>query len=379
MQDPAARDTRSLAMLAGRAPSVLVVDDQEPNLRLISTVLRQAGHATLLAGSGERALELAAQTPPDLVLLDMMMPGMDGFAVLRALKEAPATAHVPAIFLTAASEREHLIRAFEAGAVDYLTKPFVAEELLARVRNHLELKLVRDHLRRVAHEREELAAIVAHDLKNPLSSIHFSAQLLQRGGEGPPSPEKLVRIIMTSTEDALAFIRRYLERRAEGELLRSFQSEPVDLRAVIERCAGRADVQVQAKLLRLEVEIQTEARALGDADALLQVLDNLISNAIKFSPPDGEIRIVVGRGSPGTVRVAVLDRGPGVSADEQKNLFRRYVRLATQPTGNEPSSGLGLALAKQDIAHMGGELWYESRAGGGSMFAFELPLAAPGT
>ncbi|MFC4729182.1 hybrid sensor histidine kinase/response regulator [Coralloluteibacterium thermophilus] len=368
-------EPRALALLAGRDPVVLVVDDQEPNLRLVGTVLAHAGFEVVPALSGEQALQRAALAPPDLVLLDMMMPGMDGFAVLRALRDDPATAHVPTIFLTAAHEREHLIRAFEAGVVDYLTKPFVAEELLARVRNHLELKLVRDHLQRVAREREELAAIVAHDLKNPLSSIHFSAQLLQRGGSGPPSPEKLVRIILSSAEDALAFIRRYLERRAEGELLRRFESVSLEPATLIARALERLAVQTQSRGIRVRVEILEEVRAQGDPDAVVQVLDNLLSNAIKFSPQDGEILILCGRGSPGTVRVSVLDRGPGVSAEDQKRLFRRFVRLAAHGAEAEPAGGLGLALAKQDVIHMGGELWYEDRQDGGSVFAFELPMA----
>src|SRR5688572_14392244 len=147
------------ALLSGRDPTVLVVDDQEPNLRLVGTVLTQAGYDVMPALTGEQALARIKARVPDVALLDMLMPGMDGFQLAERLRDDERTADVPIIFLTASNEREGLVRAFESGAVDYLTKPFVAEELVARVRTHLELKLVKDHLARIAREREELAAL----------------------------------------------------------------------------------------------------------------------------------------------------------------------------------------------------------------------------
>lgn len=366
----------SLRHLATRDPVVMVVDDQESNVRLVGTVLTQAGFEVVPAMSGEQALKRASAAPPDLVLLDMLMPGMNGIDVMTALRERPETAHLPTIFLTAAHEREHLVRAFEAGAVDYVTKPFVAEELLARVRTHLELKLARDHLKRIAREREELAAMVAHDLKNPLTGIHFSAQLLLREEDGT-RPADLARVILDSTESALAFIARYLERRAEGELVRALEPERVLPRQAIEQAVARFATQAQAKQLRLDTDLAPVPVVLADPQALAQVLDNLLSNAIKFSEPGGEVTVALGEGAPGRVRILVLDRGPGVSEHDRKRLFQRYVRLGARPTGGESSTGLGLALAKQDVERMDGELWYEDRPGGGAVFAFDLPIAPP--
>jgi signal transduction histidine kinase len=304
----------------------------------------------------------------------MLMPGLDGFGVLARLKADPATAALPVIVLTAAPEREHLVRAFAAGAVDFVTKPFVAEELLARVRTHLELKFTRDHLARVARERSELAALVAHDLKNPLSAIHFCAQLLQRGGEGPPTPARLAEVIARSTDDALALIQHYLERRADGELLRRFDAAPLALDALAAASLERFALQAQAKRIALSTTGADGLVALADRAAAGHVLDNLLSNAIKYSAPDAPVEVHLGVGAPGHVRVAVLDRGPGLSASDRQRLFQRFVRLSTQPTAGEGSSGLGLALAKQDALQMRGDLWYEDRPGGGSCFTLELPL-----
>ncbi len=362
-------------LAVSRDPVVMVVDDQEANLRLLGTVLAQADYEVVPAMGGEQALQRIAAAPPDLVLLDMLMPGLDGFGVLARLKADPATAGLPVIVLTAAPEREHLVRAFAAGAVDFVTKPFVAEELLARVRTHLELKFTRDHLARVARERGELAALVAHDLKNPLSAIHFCAQLLQRGGDGPPTPARLAEVIARSTDDALALIQHYLERRADGELLRRFDAAPIDLDALAAGSFERFALQAQAKGIALSRTGTGGLAAMADRVAAGHVLDNLLSNAIKYSEPGLVVDVHLGAGSPGHVRVSVLDRGPGLTASDRQRLFQRFVRLSTQPTAGEGSSGLGLALAKQDALQMEGDLWYEDRPGGGAAFVFELPEA----
>ncbi len=364
---------KSAAALLNREAVILLVDDQEPNVRLVGTMLSQAGFNVVPAMTGEQALSRALASPPDLVLLDLMMPGMDGVEVAHRLRDEASTAHVPVIFLTATHEHAQLLRAFDNGAVDFVTKPFVAEELLARVRTHVELKLMRDHLRLVAQEREELAAIVAHDLKNPLSSIRFTAQLLARKDEPDARTTQLAQLIEDSADRALNYIHHYLERRAEGELMRDFRPEAVVLAPMVRRVAERFTAPTQAKRIELRLELDEDVTASVDALALTQVLENLVSNAIKFSPAGGEVLVRCGRALGGRVRVDVLDRGPGISRADQQKLFQRYARLSTQPTGQESSTGLGLALAKQDVAQMRGHLWYEDRPNGGAIFAMELP------
>ncbi|RZA15522.1 MAG: response regulator, partial [Lysobacteraceae bacterium] len=158
---------------------ILVVDDQAANVRVVSSLLERHGYTVVTAVNGPDALRVADEHTPDLILLDMMMPGMDGFEQLATLREQPAFRPVPAVFLTAAQDRDLLLRAFDAGAVDYVTKPFMPEELLARVQAHLGLKLTRDRLERVARERQELVNLVAHDLKNPLTSVLFASEMLE--------------------------------------------------------------------------------------------------------------------------------------------------------------------------------------------------------
>lgn len=359
-----------------RTPVILAVDDQEPNIRLVGAILTQSGYEVIPAFDGEQALARAAVRTPDLILLDMRMPGLDGFAVVERLRSDPRTRDVPVIFLTAAAEREHLVKAFAAGAVDYLTKPFVAEELIARVRAHIELKLARDHLQRVAREREEIAALVAHDLKNPLSSIRFSAQLMRSGEGGAERAGRLIDVILAAADNGLAFIQKYLDKRADFELRRRMELATVRLDDALHYACKRFSVQAEVRGIDFDCQNFVDASVIADPNALAHVLDNLISNALRYSPAGSAVAIVMGVGSAGRARIAVLDSGPGVSAAQRRQLFQRFTRLdaGTADTRGE-SSGLGLALAKQDVEQMQGELWYEDRPGGGAVFILELPLA----
>ena len=187
------------ALATGR---ILVVDDQAANLRVVSALLARQGYEVATASNGDEALSAAVAHPPDLMLLDMMMPGMDGFELLDHIKQRDLL-KVPVIFLTAAHDRDLLLRAFDAGAVDYVTKPFMPEELLARVSAHIGLKLARDRLERVAHERQELVNLVAHDLKNPLSSVLFASDVLRNDGCRPGRIPRYLEMIHESASDAL--------------------------------------------------------------------------------------------------------------------------------------------------------------------------------
>ncbi|AXQ27371.1 hybrid sensor histidine kinase/response regulator [Solimonas sp. K1W22B-7] len=355
------------------APLVMVVDDNPANVQLLGQLLDGAGYNVVPATSGTQALERAASRQPDLVLLDMVMPGMDGYEVLRRLQQLPGLADLPVIFVTASDSLEDLARGFDLGAVDYVTKPFVAKELLARVRTHVELKRSRDHLQMVLRERDEIVNIVAHDLKNPLTCIRFANQLLMRNKDESRRLE-LMQEIEDCSEEALEFVQRFLTQRAEGEALRQLHSEPVDLRELAAQALRLQQAAAEVRGLRLRLEAaEPEVTALGDRMAARNVLQNLLSNAIRHSPEGEEVLVSLELTRVGGARCLVLDRGPGISEADQKKLFQRFARIVTAKATPEYSTGLGLAIAKHDITRMGGHLWYESRPGGGSVFGFELP------
>ncbi len=351
---------------------VLVIDDQQANVRILGAMLTRAGYEVVPAFSGADGLQLARTNRPDVVLLDMKMPQMDGFEVLARLREDTETADIPVIFLTADNERDNLVRAFAAGAIDYVTKPFVTEELLARVRTHIDLKRSRDALRRVAQEKQAVAELVAHDLRNYFGNIIFVVDMLRDPKQPIERYPPLIDSIRDSADSGMLFLQAFLEQHT-GQA-RNAVAEPLACRAVVSEVVELMLPSAKAKGIELDVSADESIIVAGQRSGVIHVLQNLMSNAIKYSPPDSRVAVAVSRHG-GCGRMQVVDRGPGISADDQTKLFQRFVRLSSQPTGNESSTGLGLALAKQQARAMGGDLWFEPRSGGGSVFTLELPLA----
>jgi signal transduction histidine kinase len=359
-------------MFKGGSPPgrILVVDDQPGNLRVVGALLERNEHEVLTAGNGQEALRIAAEQLPDLILLDLMMPDMDGFQVLAEIKRNEALMRLPVVCLTAARDREQLLRAFDAGAVDYVTKPFLPEELLARVNAHLGLKLARDRLERVARERQQLVNLVAHDLKNPLSSVLFAVDILRNDGVAEHRVPRYLETIHDSASDAIGYIRLYLETQREAR--RSTGDAVAVVADVLEVLAYRYGLQFEARGRQLRVDAPATARAAIDPVVLRQVAENLVSNALKYAP-DSDVDISCRPGAPGYVRLVAEDRGPGIAPARQRELFQPFTRLHANTAKDDLSTGLGLNLARQIIADAGGSLWYEDREGGGARFIVELP------
>jgi len=357
-----------------RAPLVAVVDDEQINVDVISAFLRDQGYDVLPALSGEQALELCMFRKPDLALFDLRMPGMDGITLCRRFRETPELAAVPVIFITGIADEEGLVECFEAGAVDFLAKPVRVAELLQRVRTHLELKFSRDRLVYKARDCDALTAMVAHDLKSPLASIRFSVQMLL---EEPALREErlqdLLNSLVDSTDRTLYFIDDFLTRNAAASMVSLDAFGPFDLREVVRLLVARFDLVGSEKKIRVKLGSGSSLEAFGDALAAERVVENLLSNAVKFAPPGSRVDVAAEAGNPGTVRVRVLDRGPGINATDRQRLFQRYTRLSAVPTSGESSTGLGLSIAKQLAEAMHGSLAYEARPGGGSVFVFEMP------
>ncbi|MEO8159847.1 MAG: hybrid sensor histidine kinase/response regulator [Arenimonas sp.] len=360
------------AATAPALPIVLVVDDQQANVRMVGALLTRSGYQVLPAAGGVEGLEQARLYKPDVVLLDMKMPGMDGFEVMERLRDNPETRDLPVIFLTADNDRDNLVRAFAAGADDYVTKPFVTEELLARVRTHVDLKRSRDALRRFAQEKQQMAELVAHDLRNYFANILFAAELIGSSEDVVVAHRRLAESIRSSADSGMLFLQAFLEQ--QEHVAHGSSIEPLPVRQMLCEVVDLLSRSAAAKNIGLELVEHEIIVVCGLRVGVAHVLQNLVSNAIKYSPRDSRISITALRhGNAG--RMQVMDRGPGIGEDDQARLFQRFVRLGNEPTQGESSTGLGLAMAKQQARAMGGNLWYESRDGGGSTFTFELPLA----
>lgn len=357
------------------AETILIIDDTPANLSVLVDCLGDAGYRLMVADDGEEALTQVAQSRPDLILLDVMMPGLDGYATLERLKSNPGTADIPVIFMTALAETSEKVRAFAAGAVDYITKPIQHEEALARVRTHLTLQRLRRELADELAVKERFLRIAGHDLRNPLCLVLVALGTSRRlQGVTPEMADQLDEIHASALQmrriiDTFLNIRRPAD---EGAAI-----GPIDVQmlatAVVQQQRSSAE-RKQIGLFAEENEGVPLAR--GDSALIYQALANYVSNAVKFTPPGGRVTVRCRR-QENRVRTEVIDSGPGVPAAERERLFREYERLSPRPTGGEESNGLGLSIVRQLVASLGGQVGAEFPADGGSIFWFELP-AAPG-
>jgi len=359
-----------------RAPEiVLIIDDQPQNLELIGTVLSMLGYEVMPASSGEAAFALLTASTPDLILLDMEMPGMNGIEVCLKLKAKACWADIPIIFLSAADDKNLIVQALECGGVDYVTKPFNKAELLSRVRTHLALKRAREQLRGLAEDKDELLGLLTHDLGNDLAGLHLNAVALERQLDTIPALcAPLVVNIVRSTKGVTMFVQEFLANQSAERT--QMLPQPLDLRAILEAAVERHATVAAAKLITLLLELPDHPiLANADREGLPRVLDNLLSNAIKFSPAGHSVTLTAGVGPLEWTHFSVRDEGPGFTAEDQEKMFCRYGRLSARPTAGEHSTGLGLSIVKRLVETMRGRIIVESKAGAGACITVTLPAA----
>jgi len=356
------------------AVRIMVADDQAANIQIIGNMLGKLGYEIVPATDGETALKRLALRPTDLILLDVLMPGMDGVEVCRRIRENPEWKHIPIIFLSAADDKDLIVRALEAGGVDYVTKPFNQAEMLLRVRTHLALKAAHDRLKQLAEDKDELLGILAHDLKNHLGGMQMSANLLrERMAQAPDSkPAQLCENICHSTGQLLAFVKEFLANSATDHGI-VLTPGAVELSEIVAHAGKSYEEAARRKNLEFHLRVpEGPTYVAADRNALTQVIDNLLSNAVKFSPMGKPITVTV-RSTTDGAECLIQDRGPGFSDQDKLLMFRRYGRLSARPTGGEPSTGLGLSIVRKLVVAMNGELICDSTPGEGTTFTVRLP------
>lgn len=352
---------------------ILVVDDQAANIQTVGTLLNTMGYDVMSATNADQALQRLSARQPDLILLDMMMPGVSGLDLCRRLKSKPLWEEIPVIFLSAAGEVPVITAALDAGAVDYVTKPFHRAELLSRIRTHLELKAARDELRRVAEDKDKLLGLLAHDFKNHLAAMQVHAGFLRRSAAD--LPPAVADSAATIDRESTRMARSVHELLANQSALRqSFTPSVFNAAEVAAEAAEAIRPLAGAKDQTLTIALPPHPPMVSaDAGALRQVLDNLLSNAVKFSPPGGRIGLAVSSAA-GEVTIVVQDSGPGFTGDDAARAFRRYTTLSARPTAGEISTGLGLSIAGQLIERMHGRIMLETESGSG-LVTVSLPAA----
>lgn len=363
--------------------SVLIIDDVDTNVLLLKLLISKAGYKILTATNGQEAIKLVEENNPDLILLDIMMPIMDGHEVAKKLKEMPDKANIPIIFLSALSSTEDIVKGFKLGAADYITKPFNKEELLTRINHQVDLihakkTIVQQtiELKKTIQGRDKLYSVIAHDLRSPIASIRMVMEVLINGiPKEALEPEMYDLLIMANrlTDDSFNLLDNLLKwtKSQTGRLNTVFQDDV----HIMDLITGVVDVmRGVAKLKNITINLHgTTARtARLDIDMIKAALRNIMSNAIKFSYDNSTVDVSV-KEEESRVIIEVKDQGAGINKEKQKLLFKTDTHFTSFGTGNEEGSGLGLLLCNEFVKRNGGTLWFTSEEGKGSVFSFDIP------
>ncbi|MBP1625624.1 MAG: putative histidine kinase [Holophagaceae bacterium] len=369
---------------------ILIVDDLETNREALARLLGREGLSSETAPDGREAIERARSGHFDVILLDVMMPGMDGIETLGVLKQDPWTRDIPVLMVSALDQGQAVRHCIEMGADDYLTKPIDRLMLRSRLAACLKRKQLQDRerdfttrlqasneeLRRVNLLKSRLLAIAAHDLKNPLTALVLLVDQLSELGESsaPSIQKKTIQRIRGSVEKMLGILQALLDSAAAETGHMVLHKRPLDLqemtRSIVEENQSYADSK-QIELLH-RVDAAGDWCVEVDDIRIREALDNLLNNAIKFSPPRSRVELSLERAG-AWVRVRVKDQGPGFTPEDLRRAFGMYQRLSAQPTGGESSTGLGLSIVKQMVELHGGHIEIESEPGQGATFRLDLP------
>ena len=352
---------------------LLIVDDNMLNLQLTAGLLKEEGYLISLAQDGQAALSQLEHMLPDLILLDIMMPGMDGFEVCRILKKDPRLLEIPVIFLTAKKETEDLAEGFNVGGVDYITKPFIREELVVRVKNHLELSKSRKKVIEMNRTRDKLYSVIAHDIRSPFSNIVLTLNTLA-GGFLDPASEDFMEIIKTlekSANETRILIDNLLDwTRLQNDTL-TIETKQDKIYPVISECLNLLKGDYNNKKIKVEVDIPEDLIAVFDGRSMKSVFRNIIFNAIKFTPVNGDISlkaIVAGK----YVMISVTDTGVGMSPEVIRRIFVNNEHYSTRGTEDEMGSGFGTFIIKDFVERNGGKIEVSSIPGSGSKISVYL-------
>ncbi len=365
--DPKAH--KAAGNLPDACPLVLIVEDEPDVAELIRYNLARNGYATLIAESGDKAVEAALRSTPDLVLLDIMLPGMDGWEVCQTIRDSSKGKLVPIIMVSALTTEESRIKGLSLGADDYITKPFSVQELLIKTRSNVNRHaLIRD-LRLREQEQDSATQYLIHEMKNSLSVIGGFSSLAARKSSGNPYLAQInsSALHLETLLDDVSLLAKL--EKGRGELSR----EEVDVAGIAASFADSFRETAKTRHISLATEAPFSLKAVGNAAALRQILTNLISNAIKFNRDHGSVRITCQAVDDKAV-LSIIDTGPGIRKEELENVFNKFYRAR----GSEgvPGSGLGLYIAKLLAEAMGGSISMASSFGEGSTFSLFLERPA---
>ena len=359
---------------------VLVVDDEENNRQLLRVILEAQGHRVFEAVDGIGALERVVEDRPDVVLLDVLMPKMNGNDVCRKLKGSPQTASIPVILISGLRTREDMLKGIEAGANDFLSKPIDTRDVTLRVRNavqtsHLYERLEESYnrLQKLEALRDNLTHMIVHDLKGPLTGMKASLQILQFTMQKRLSEDEKysLELAVNLTTSLTAMINSLLDiSRLEAGVM-PLKLIPGDLHAAAKEAINTIGFLEYRERVVLE-DAGGPVMAAFDLEVIRRVITNLVENALKFTPKEGKVGVKAGKNE-SQAWVIVTDTGPGIPPQYHEKIFEKFGQVEVQEAGAKRSTGLGLTFCKLAVEAHGGKITVESVEGQGSTFRFWLP------
>jgi two-component system sensor histidine kinase/response regulator len=382
--------------------NILVVDDTPENLTILTRMLTERGYFVRPAINGQVALKAVRKEQPDLILLDIVMSGMDGYEVCRQLKADEHTRDIPVLFMSALDETLDKVRAFEAGGIDYITKPFHPEEVIARIETHLTLrnlqktlegqnirlrqeiterKQAEDALKESEHQLRELNAskdkffsIVAHDLRGPLGSLKGLTQFAEEhlDSYNPNELKEIVVLQRKTAENLLKLLENLLTWSKIQRGMLEYSPQSICIKRVVDRNLILFTANAEQKQITLKSSILEEVVGYADFNMIDTVVRNLISNALKFTHPGGTVDVSI-RQEKKDIEISVSDTGIGIGKEHLPKLFRIETKYKRVGTAREKGTGLGLILCKELVEQNNGKIWVESEVGKGTVFRFTLP------
>ena len=370
-------------------PLILIVDDIPKNLQVLGSILNLESYQIAFASTGLEALNVLETTKPDLILLDIMMPEMDGFEVCSIIKSNTELKDIPIIFITGKAEQEDIVNGLKLGAVDYITKPFNTPELLTRVKTHVELKRSKDNIQKYAkeleHARDELAlmnaskdkffSIVAHDLRSPFSGFMGLTQLLLEDYSRlqPEDLQQIASSMNKASHKLYSFLENLLEwaKSQMGHIELEFIR--IDIHEVFKRIEFLFSDVLSEKDIKVFNNIPPDSIIVADNNTINTAIRNLISNAVKFTPIGGSIEFNLLTMQDDTIQFEIKDSGKGIPKESMEKLFKIDSKVITTGTLNEKGSGLGLLLVKEFVEKNQGTISLQSEINKGTRAILTFP------
>jgi len=348
---------------------ILLVDDNLNNLKLLIEYLKHSGLKVLIARNGEEAIQRAKLAIPDLILLDIMMPGMNGYDTCKQLKDNPQTSEIPIIFMTALADTSNKVKGFEHGAVDYITKPFQHEEVLMRISTHLTIIRQKQRLAELNATKDKFFSIMAHDMRNAFASLLNGTQFLAE------SIKKLTidqidsfsQKIHNSAQKTFKLLENLLEWARLQRGAYDYDCQPFDFHSVAIETINLFSEMAREKAITLSHDIEPETILFSDVRMIKTILRNLVNNAIKYSHADSNVHLSIEKKGPCHV-ISVKDTGIGIPAEKKDKLFRIDKTFSEPGTCQEVGTGLGLILCRELAEKCNGNIWVDSIPGEGSTF-----------